>query len=261
LGSSDTLACLREAPYDKLKAAMNNTPSVFSYQSVALAWLPRVDGVFLVNDPQKLVQQGKVARIPFISGACDDEGTLFSFSQLNVTTEAQLHTYLKEFFLSSATDAQVDELLTLYPQNVTQGSPYDTGTQNALTLEYKRIASILGDFAFQAPRRFFLQTVSEKQNIWSYLNKRLKFLPILGSFHESDIPNIYGGGDLTDYLIQFVTHLDPNGVLGPQWPQYTTSSPHLLTLLDSQVTNRTITLDTYRVEGIEFITKLSLALF
>jgi acetylcholinesterase len=84
-------------------------------------------------------------------------------------------------------------------------------------------------------------------------------VPILGSFHESDIPNIYGGGDLTDFLIQFVTNLDPNGILGPEWPQYTTSSPQLMTLLGDQVTNnnRTITLDTYRVKQMEFITNLS----
>jgi acetylcholinesterase len=75
---------------------------------------------------------------------------------------------LKEFFFPNATDTQMDELLTLYPQNVTLGSPYDTGTQNALTPQFKRLASILGDYEFQAPRRFFLQTVSDKQNVWSF---------------------------------------------------------------------------------------------
>jgi acetylcholinesterase len=258
-GSSDTLECLRDAPYDILKAAVNNTPSIFSYQSVALAWPPRVDGVFLVDDPQKLLKRGEVARIPFVSGECDDEGTLFSLTSTNVTTEADLRTYLKAYYFPNATDSQMDDLLTLYPQDVTQGSPYDTGTQNALTPEFKRIASITGDFVFQAPRRYFLQTVSDKQKTWSYLSKRLKSVPILGSFHESDIPNIYGGGDLTDFLIQFVTNLDPNGILSPQWPQYTTSSPQLMTFLGDQVTNnnRTITLDTYRVKQMEFITHLS----
>jgi acetylcholinesterase len=82
-------------------------------------------------------------------------------------TESELHTYLKEFVLP-ATDAQIDELLTLYPQNPTLGSPYDTGTQNALTPQFKRMASILGDFVFQGPRRFFLQTVSDKQKVWSF---------------------------------------------------------------------------------------------
>ena len=31
-GSSDTLACLRRVPYDQLKAAVDASPSVFSYQ-------------------------------------------------------------------------------------------------------------------------------------------------------------------------------------------------------------------------------------
>jgi hypothetical protein len=83
---------------------MDSTPSLFSYQvrglllfsdirsgqltisqSIALVWQPRADGYFLADDPQKLVRQGKVARIPFVTGDCDDEGTLFSFSQLNIT--------------------------------------------------------------------------------------------------------------------------------------------------------------------------------
>ncbi len=62
----------------------------------------------------------------------------------------------------------MDKLLTLYPQNVTQGSPYDTGTQNAFTPQFKRIASLLGDIVFQAPRRLFLNNLSKKQNTWSF---------------------------------------------------------------------------------------------
>ncbi|KAH9060191.1 carotenoid ester lipase precursor [Lactarius vividus] len=251
-GSSDTLACLRVAPYEELKAAMNSTPSVLSYQSfvvvnepsipqsAALVWQPRVDGIFLADNPLELSRQGKVAKT-------------------NVTTEAELRTYLLEFFFPNATDAQMDRLLMLYPQDVTQGSPYDTGTQNAFTPEFKRIASLLGDFVFQAPRRIFLDNSSEKQNTWSYLSKRLKSLPILGSAHASDILNLYGGGDLTDYLIHFATNLDPNGCgLGPQWPRYTTSSRQLMTLVDGQAT-RIITSDTYRVEAMKYLTKLSLA--
>ncbi|KAH9170117.1 carotenoid ester lipase precursor [Lactarius sanguifluus] len=223
----DTLACLRAAPYEELKAAMDDTPSILSFQSVALAWQPRADGVFLTDHPQKLVQQGKVARIPFVAGECDDEGTLFSLSQTNITTDADLRAYLAEFMLINVTAAQMDQVLTLYPEDVTQGSPFDTGNENALTPEFKRIASFLGDFVFQAPRRFLLKNVSGKQNTWSYLTKRLKSLPILGSAHASDIAIIYGGQDLTDYLIHFATNLNPNGGSSPQWPRYTTSSPQL----------------------------------
>jgi len=255
-GSSDTLACLRAAPYEKLKAAMDLTPSIASYQSLALAWLPRIDGDFLVDDPQKLVQQGKVARIPFVTGDCDDEGTLFSITQLNVTTEEEIREYFSTYYFPNATPDQMDKLLALYPQDVTQGSPYDTGTQNAFTPEFKCMASILGDLVFQAPRRLFLNNVSDKQKTWSYLSKRFKSLPVLGSAHGSDILNSYGGGDLTDYVIQFTANMDPNGRLSPEWPQYSSSSPQLMTFLDSQVTNRTITLDTYRIDGMEFLLKL-----
>ncbi|KAH9168387.1 carotenoid ester lipase precursor [Lactarius sanguifluus] len=215
LGSSDTLACLRAAPYQKLKTAMDSTPSLFVYQ-------PRVDGNFLADVPQKLVQQGKVARIPFVTGDCDDEGALFSLSQTNATTEAGLRNYISEFILPGVTGAELDQLLTLYPQD--------------------RIASILGDFTFQAPWRFFMNNIiSGQQNTWSFL--RMKSLPVLGSVHLSDHSIIYSGGDLTDYLIQFAADLDPNhGGLYPQWP------PQLMTLVD-----------TYHVEGTKLLTKLSLA--
>jgi len=33
-----------------------------------LVWPARVDGTFITDNPQKLVQQGKVADIPFVTG-------------------------------------------------------------------------------------------------------------------------------------------------------------------------------------------------
>src|SRR5690606_12518013 len=43
-GASDTLACLRELPYDKFLEAANSVPAILSYHSVALSYLPRPDG-------------------------------------------------------------------------------------------------------------------------------------------------------------------------------------------------------------------------
>jgi carboxylesterase type B len=58
-----------------------------------------------------------------------------------------------------------------------------------------------------------------------------------------------------DYLIHFATNLDPNGGSSPWWPQYTTECPDLMTFLPTAGTN--ITQDTYRAEGIQFVTELS----
>ncbi|KAH7928749.1 alpha/beta-hydrolase [Leucogyrophana mollusca] len=257
-GSPDTLGCLRSVDYDVLKAAVDKSPGVFSYQSLHLAWLPRADGVFLTEPPQHLVRQGSVANIPFVSGDCDDEGTLFSFANSNVTTDSQYREYVKTFWLSAATDEVIDTAMELYPSDITQGSPFDTGDLNALTPQFKRLAAIQGDMAFQAPRRFFLQQRSGKQQIWSFLFRRLKFQPFLGSTHTSDLLDVYGPGDMTDYLIRFVANLDPNGKSGIYWPEYTTQFPSLLTFLDGPVP-LTIIQDTYREDAMNFLTEYSLA--
>ena len=89
------------------------------------------------------------------------------------------------------------------------------------------------------------------------VTKRFKPLPILGSVHSSDLTIIYGGGDLTDYLINFATNLNPNGASVANWPPYTNKSPQLLTLYDAPVPTN-VTLDTYRAEGMKLLTEISL---
>ncbi|KAI9066037.1 carotenoid ester lipase precursor [Trametes sanguinea] len=257
VGAADTLQCLRQVPYDKLKKAVDASPGIFSPQSLRLTWLPRVDGKFLTDTPQNLVQRGSVADVPFVTGDCDDEGTLFSLSTLNITTDDELRSYITSNYMPQVESKSLDELFIAYPADITQGSPFNTGILNALSPQYKRMAAMQGDLVFQAPRRFFLQHRSGLQPTWSFLSKRLKGLPALGSAHATDILNIYGGGELADYLINFAYNLDPNGKTVPSWPQYTTSSPKLLTFLDGS-TPTAITNDDYRVDAMNIITELSL---
>ena len=67
-----------------------------------------------------------------------------------------------------ATPDELRRAMSLYPEDITAGSPYDTGILNAITPQFKRIASIVGDLTLQAPRRLFLQYTSHKQNTWSF---------------------------------------------------------------------------------------------
>ncbi|KAG5654308.1 hypothetical protein H0H81_004727 [Sphagnurus paluster] len=222
-GSADTLDCLRKVPYNTLKAAVNKSPGIFSYQSLDIAWLPRADGKFLTDNPQQLVLDGKVANIPFITGDCDDEGTLFSLSTLNVTTDAKFRDYLKTYFLRQVPDADIDKLLKLYPSDITAGSPYDTGVLNALTPQFKRMASFFGD-----------------------------------GVHASDILNVYAGGGMADYLIRFAANLDPNAKTGLQWPKYTTQTRKLFTFTDGLLIGGQITEDTFRKDAMAHLTKITL---
>ncbi|KAH0832386.1 Alpha/Beta hydrolase protein [Lanmaoa asiatica] len=282
-GTTDTLQCLREVPYETLLSAVNQSPGILAYQSlVRLVWLPRVDGVFLTADPQSLVQQGSVADIPFVNGDCDDEGTIFSLSTLNITTDAQFEEYLHTYWMPSTSMATLAQLMTYYPSDPTQGSPFDTGDLNALTPQFKRLAAFQGDAVFQAPRRFFLQNRSGKQSIWTYgtsgsltrwtyssllilslwqVSKRLKVVPFLGSFHASDMLNVYGGSDMASYLVRFVANLDPN--VGEStdlyWPRYdATTDQTMLEFLDGLVA-QALTADTYRAEAMAYLTNITLA--
>ncbi|KAL0062982.1 hypothetical protein AAF712_010113 [Marasmius tenuissimus] len=260
-GSSDTLDCLRQVPYDKLKDAINNTPGVFSYQALHLTWVPRIDGSFLTDSPLRLAQQGKVANIPFVSGNCDDEGTVFSLFSLNVTTDPDARGYLKNVLLPPGVpETDLDDIMRVYPQDITQGSPYDTSILNAPTPQFKRLSSIQGDAVFQMPRRLLLQSLSGRQNAWSFLSKRFKAFPFVGSAHGTDLLNVYGGGELTNYLIHFTSNLNPNGNSVAQWPQYTPDSPNLLTLQPeiSVLTPVVVTQDTYRTEAMDVFRRVLL---
>ncbi|KAF8303314.1 carotenoid ester lipase precursor [Clavulina sp. PMI_390] len=257
--ASDTLACLRTVPYDQIKAAINKTPNIFSYQSLDLAWLPRVDGVFLTEPPFEIVQSGAVANVPMVTGDCDDEGTLFVLTAANVTTDEEFETYMTEWFLPDGTPEQVAAVLEAYPQDPTQGSPYDTGYANDISPQYKRGASVLGDLVFQGPRRWFLQHIASKQNAWSFSYKRSKDIPILGAFHATDLLNMFGTGELRDYAIAFTNSLDPNGAkLSPSWPTWSTSAPVSLVLLDTILDDRGLLNDTYRQGPIDLLNSLAL---
>ncbi|KAF7976505.1 hypothetical protein HWV62_6309 [Athelia sp. TMB] len=258
--ASDTLACLRAAPYEALQGYFLTTPRKLSYQGLASAWLPRVDGKFLKDDPQQLVLKGSVAKIPFVSGDDDDEGTTFSLYQSNITTNSEFREWVQSDYFPNATATDLDLILEWYSSDPAMGSPFGTGNNNTLYPQYKRIAAFQGDMVFQGPRRFYLQHRAALQNAWSYLDKRDKTSSPLGSAHGTEMLSMYGSGngtELQDYVINFAYNLDPNGPTVPKWPRYTLASPKLLTLLDG-TTPITITEDTYRIEAMAGVTTIGL---
>lgn len=74
-------------------------------------------------------------------------------------------------------------------------------------------------------------------------------------YHRSDIYR----HTLEDYLIYFVTNLNPNIGRGPEWPQYDNSSKQLYAFTnDDDNTGLEIITDDYRVPQMEYLTSLSL---
>jgi len=141
--STDLIACLSTVPFDKLMVAVNKAPNAFSYTSVRLGWQPSVDGQIIVRNPQESLQKGLYAKVPLVTGDCDDEGTLFSFSNTNITNNAEFLAYIQSnYFYGLLPTEQLNEVGLAYPDDIKEGSPFDTGTMNVLSPEFKRLAAI-----------------------------------------------------------------------------------------------------------------------
>ncbi|GAB7351991.1 hypothetical protein MBLNU459_g2513t1 [Dothideomycetes sp. NU459] len=260
-GASDTLACLRTVPYQTLLAATNSLPGIFSYQSLALAYLPRPDPAnnFFPVSPEVPVLQGSgYAKVPFIIGDQEDEGTLFSLDQENITTTAELVSYVSAAYPNTPQSVTAG-LVATYPDDITAGSPFRTGLLNAIYPQYKRLAAIFGDSVFNLRRRQLLYAVSSTVNTWSYLDSHLYGTPVLGTFHASDVLEIYD--DLPslvtaltfqNYYVSFVNYLDPNAIDSGEieWPQYSTSNPELVQF---QALSNNLLADTFRSASFNYL--------
>lgn len=263
--ATDTLECLRHIPYTTFKYAMDRSPDFMSYSGLILPYLPRVDGVFLTEPPQYAVLRGHVSKVPMITGNCDDEATLFSFSTSNLTTTADVRDYLKLYMMPRASEQEIDFLLRHYPNDQRAGSPFDTGIRNVFSPQFKRIAALQGDFVFHGPRRFFLKHMASKLHSWAFLFKRGKNVPFIGSAHATDLMASISAtdiflGELRDYVIRFVNFLDPNGGTGPgvPWPRWDPRRPRVIVFQDPMLFPIGVAEDNYRTDALNFVANLSL---
>lgn len=261
--AKDTLQCLRAVPYTILLDAMNSVPGVLSYRSVDLAYLPRPDPSdnFFPISPDIAVANGAFTKVPVIIGDQEDEGTLFSLAQTNITFTVELVEYLKSFF-PLATLNQISSLVATYPDNPAAGSPFNTGLLNVVYPQYKRVAAILGDITFTLTRRGYLAQISSQVPAWSYLGSYLSSTPILGSFHFGDIlevyfdlPSIGTSRSIQTHYISFINSMDPNSIPNLlRWPQYSTSSKLLLNFGELA---SSITVDNFRQTSYEYFNSIT----
>ncbi|KAK4629226.1 putative secreted lipase [Fulvia fulva] len=242
--ATDRLACLRSLDYTTFLNAANSVPGIFSYRSVDLAYLPRPDSGdnFFPESPDIAINAGRFTKVPVIIGDQEDEGTLFSLVQGNITTNDQLVTYLASYFPDNANaNGDIRTLLTTYPNQPIlgqpAGSPFRTAGLNNIYPQFKRLAAVLGDITFTLTRRVYLSVVGPQVKSWSYLSTYLYGTPILGTFHGSDVIFAYGlagPSPITDsiqtYFVNFVNNLDPNvGATGQTlWPQWQSGKSQLL---------------------------------
>lgn len=247
--AEDRLECLRALPLEQFTAAANSQPGLLSYQSVAVSYMPRVDGRFLTRTPHAIVKAGAYVAVPFILGDQEDEGTMFSLFQSNISSTTEgIVGYLADLYLLATPREKITELVQAYPESIGAGSPFQTGIFNEVFPGFKRLAALLGDFSFTITRRLFLErTTSVHPDVpaWSYLASYAYGTPVLGSFHASDLVQVffgvlpnYASVNVRKYYANFVWNLDPNDASGGtgqgssqvnfRWPRWTNSNRTLV---------------------------------
>ncbi|KAF8608648.1 alpha/beta-hydrolase [Ceratobasidium sp. AG-I] len=275
--SSHRFECVRNATVDVLSQA--NKDAVLAGSSFGgsgrglLLYGPSkaANDDFLPDSPSTLLHKGKFAKVPFINGAQLDEGTFF-FNASSINNEQDIINMLTGWFPGfSNNDTLLQELLQLYPASPDAGSPYGTGNETfGQGSQYKRLASIVGDIIFQAPRRDHLRTATKfGVKARSYVMSQLgpNSMPYLGAHHGGDVPfvlQLLGSSGspsqlelqylIGDYWINFAYQLDPNqkeniADTAPYWPLYGKKGI-ALQLLGSNVTAFK---DSARASAINFI--------
>ncbi|KAK0219624.1 extracellular triacylglycerol lipase precursor [Armillaria nabsnona] len=221
--------------------------------------------------PSELFPRGQFARLPFIAGTNLDEGTLFCPTAFNYTNDLLKEIVDTNFSPPTVPSNILDELLALYPDDPSAGSPYNTGNETfGLSPLFKKCAALTGDLEFDSQRRHWIQTASEsgvKAFGYRFTQPSPTIPAALGVSHGSEIVFVYGDPEtrnqsasanalsiaMIDYWVSFATSLDPNDGRGsprPTWPQYT---PKRQVLLQLNGNNLTVIPDDYNKEKIDFI--------
>ncbi|KAK2071289.1 hypothetical protein P8C59_005725 [Phyllachora maydis] len=277
-GASDTLACLRAADYTTFLDAANAVPAILSYQSLALAYLPRPDGTALPASPEELLTGGRYAAVPLILGDQEDEGTFFALFQSNLSTPADVADYLGDVFFAGATPAQLAALVATYDasRSPAAGSPFRTGVLNQVYPAFKLLAAMLGDLVFTLTRRATLEAHARLHGdaapTWSYLASYGYGIPVLGTFHASDVLQVfygilpdYASRATQSYYANFVYNLDPNDASGGtgaaskvamDWPRWGAGRQ----LMNFMVESAGLVVDDFRNASYQFIVENTAAL-
>lgn len=224
---------------------------------------PRVDGDTIPDTVDVLTATGQYAKVPFIIGDQQDEGTLFSLGQTNLSTSDDTVTFLNDFYYPQTDRSVVQGFVDTYPDDIVSGSPYNTGLLWNVYGEFKHLAAILGDQLFTLQRRRVLHynLLNGGAPAWTFLATYFYGTPILGTFHATDV--LEGFDYLGDtnpktlqhaYYLSFINTLDPNNGTSSDystWPQWTEDGREIL-MMDLS-TNYEVGEDNFREESYQYL--------
>ncbi|KAI0430422.1 alpha/beta-hydrolase [Xylaria sp. FL1042] len=176
----DTLKCLRTVDYETIFPLLNSSAVT------GPGWYPTVDGDIIPAYPTTLLHQARFAHIPHLYGTNSDEGTDNAPVGV-INTDADLRTYLQQDTGFGFPPSTIARIMQLYPDDPAQGIPLDTGAERFADkgYQYKRVAAIVGDVFYHAPRLVDARAYAERAPTFVY---RFNTRP-LAAYANSDYDN------------------------------------------------------------------------
>ncbi|KAI1810587.1 alpha/beta-hydrolase [Poronia punctata] len=286
----DTLECLRTVDYEDLYPFLNYTAIE------GPGWYPTVDGDIIPAYPTTLLHTGRFAQIPHIYGTNSDEGTDNAPTTRPINTDEDLYKYLLHESGFGFPESVVKHIMEIYPDDPEQGIPLNSGKERFAEmgggLQYKRVAAIVGDVFYHAPRLDDARYYSKGARTFVYRfntrpldgygntdsggsgnnNASVMLAPAYkGVAHFSEVGFVFANPmavgswegyralsrEMSERWIRFANTGDPNveGLL-PRWPRYDEGECGLNMVLQTEMQGGlSVEEDTYRLEGREFLTK------
>ncbi|TGJ87675.1 hypothetical protein E0Z10_g1114 [Xylaria hypoxylon] len=286
----DTLKCLRTIDYETIYPFLNSSTVT------GPGWYPTVDGDVIPAYPTELLRRGQFAQIPHLYGTNSDEGT-DNAPVGTINTDTDLYNYLQRDTGFGFPASTIRRIMQLYPDDPSQGIPLNTGTERFADrgYQYKRVAAIVGDVFYHAPRLDDARHYAKGAPTFVY---RFNTRPLVGYSNTTDYSDTAaGGGDnatvmlapaykgvahfsevafvfanpgtvgpwpgyralsaqMSEQWIRFAHTGDPNGKGLPLWPRYNGREKGLNLVLQTEAQGGSyIEEDTYRIEGREYLTK------
>jgi len=266
------LQCIRTLPFQQLNSSLARVGG----------FGPLIDNDFILHHPAKQFHDGDFVKVPLLCGANSDEGTAFLTPGINTDDQLQAAITTRngtDFLLLNETSVQ--QILTLYPDDPSQGIPLNTGDGIlASGFQDKRSAAFFGDAVIIASRRAAAQTFSKSNKVFSYrFNQPAFHVPITtGATHFSEVAYVFNNPNdgpasfsntglgprqqdkdlgllMSSMWISFVHDLNPNNnqvAHAPEWPEYgSTGGKHIV--FQGFGSGSFVEEDNFRQEGIQFI--------